>query len=251
MRAFFITFFYQPLYNGLIALINILPFADVGIAVILFTCVVKLVLFPLSRKAIVTQLRIKEFEPELNKLKKKYEKDKQEQARKMMEFYKEKGINPFSSILQILIQMPIVISLYYIFLRAGLPEINQDLLYSFVAVPQEVNMLFLGLVDISERSVILALLVGISSFFQIRFSMPKLKPRGKEDSFKEDFARSMNVQMRYVFPVLLFFIALSFSGAVALYLLTSSLFTIGQELYVRKRIQPSSVEDVKTEEEKN
>ena len=71
MAAFFHTFFYNPLYNGLIFLIDIVPLADVGIAIILLTIVVKLILFPLSKKAVRTQLIMRTVEPELNKLKEK------------------------------------------------------------------------------------------------------------------------------------------------------------------------------------
>ena len=124
----FNTFFYHPLYNGLVFLISAVPLADVGIAIIALTVLVKLLLFPLSRKAVRTQLIMKELEPELKTLKEKYKNDKQQQARKVMDLYKEKGVNPFSGIARILIQIPIILALYWVFFRGGLPEVNEELL---------------------------------------------------------------------------------------------------------------------------
>lgn len=230
------------MYNGLVALIDVLPWADAGLAIIVLTLIIKLILFPLSKKSVQTQLAMKKYEPELNAIKDKYKDDKQEQARQQMKFYKEKGIRPFFGILLVLIQLPIIIALYRVFLSPGLPTIDASMLYSFVHVPAFVNINFLSLVDISHKSWQLALLAGISTFFQVRFSMPPTPPRaplapGAKPSFQEDFARSMSVQMRYIFPVIAFFISWSISGAIALYWITSNLFTIAQELVIRRQFK--------------
>lgn len=238
------TAFYQPLYNGLIFLIDIVPWIDAGVAVIVFTIIVKLILFPFSRKAVLTQQKIKKYDSELKDIKEKY-KNRQEQAQQTLNFYKEKGINPFSSFFLILVQLPIIFALYKIFLSSGLPGIKEDILYSFVAAPQNVNMVFLGLVDITLKSRVLAILVGITSFAQMRISMPKLDLKEKSSSFKQDLARSMSIQMRYVFPLIALFISYSLSGAIALYWLTSNLFTIGQELFLKRPLKDVNVDDRK------
>ena len=234
----FNLFVYQPLYNGLVFLINIIPWADAGIVVVVFTVLVKLILFPLSKKAVVTQLKMKKIEPELKLLKEKYT-NKQKQARQIMLFYKEKGVNPFSSFFLILIQLPIIFGLYKIFLNPNLTVINSTLLYSFVAAPHTINMLLFGLIDISQKSLILAIFAGVSSYFQVQFSVPALPKKESKDkpSFKDDFVRSMNIQMRYFFPLLAFFISWNISGAIALYWITSNLFTIGQEVVVRRKLE--------------
>lgn len=239
MSQIFHTYFYQPLYNGLIFLMDTIPWFDAGVIIIIFTIIVKLVLYPLSRKATIAQIEMKKIEPELNTIKEKYKDDKPEQARQTMALYKNKKINPFGSLLPIFIQLPIIFALYFVFLRSGLPEINHDLLYSFVSEPKNINMNFLGLINITGKSVALALLAAVSSFFQMKFSMasqtlPPKDPKAKP-SFQNDFARSMNLQMRYLFPIIVFFISYSISGVIAIYWLTSNLFTIGQEFYVKKR----------------
>jgi len=235
ISGFYNTVFYQPLYNGLIFLIDIVPWIDAGVAVIVFTLIVKLILFPLSRKAVLTQQRIKKYDGELKAIKEKY-KNRQEQAQHMLNFYKDKNINPFSSFFLILIQLPIIFALYRIFLSSGLPEIQENILYSFVPVPQVVDMVFLGLIDISLKNWILAVIVGVTTFIQMRLSMPKVDFKaGSTKSFKEDLARSMSVQMKYVFPLIALFISYSLSGAIALYWLTSNLFTIAQEIILKRK----------------
>ena len=237
--GFFTTVFTQPLYNGLIFLLHYIPGADAGAAVIVFTIFVKFILYPFTKSSIQTQVKMKQYGPELELLKNQYKENKQVQAEKIMAFYKEKGLNPLSGFLLILVQIPIIYALYYIFLRSGLQVIKPELLYNwhFVTDPISVSMNFLGLIDISAKSYLLAFFCAVSQFFQIKLSIPNLKPKQAKTDFKEDLARSMNVQMKYFFPVMVFFISYSLSGTVALYWITSNLFSIGQELYVRRRLK--------------
>lgn len=224
---------YNPLYNGLIFLMDVVPWADAGVTVIIFTFLVKLALFPISQKAVRTQLRMKAHEADMVEIKERHKNDKEAHARAMMAFYKEKNINPFSSIFLAFVQIPIILALYYIFYSGGLPVIETKILYSFVGTP-EVSMLFLGLIDITKGSLIFAILVAVSQYFQVKLSMPEMKPVVAGATFKDDFARTLNLQMRYFLPVLVGVIAYNIAGAVSLYWITSNLFAIGQEIYVRK-----------------
>jgi len=240
--VFWNTVFYNPLYNGFVFLAAVAPWADMGIVIVLFTIVIKLALFPFSMKATKTQQAVKDIEPEIKKLKEKYKDDKQEQAVKTMELYKEKNIKPFSGFLLILIQMPIIFAMYFIFLRGGLPEVNLDILYSFINSPGALNTSFLGIIDVTSKSIILALLTGITQFFHTKLSMSKIeKPATKtkfgEGSVKDDFARTMKLQMRYVLPVFVAFISYTLSAAIAIYWTTSNIFHILQELYVIKVVK--------------
>ena len=180
---------------------------------------------------------MKKVEPELRVMREKYKNDKAEQARQTMNLYKEKGVNPFASIFPILIQIPVIIALYKIILSSGLPEIASNLLYSFVQVPEHINMMFLGLVEITAKNWPFAILVGITTFVQMWFSIPNLKiDKNQKRTFQTDMARSMNMQMKYIFPVVAIFISYNFTVAIALYWITSNLFAIGQELFVRRRL---------------
>lgn len=236
MIGFFHTTLYEPLYNGLVFLIGVLPGADMGLAVLILTIIVKLALFPLSEKAVRTQLAMKMYESDLNEIKIKYKNDKEGQAKATLNFYRENKINPLLSFLVLIIQLPIIISLYYVFYKGGFPQVNHDLLYSFVKIPGEINMNFLGLINIGGKSLILAILVGVTQFFQMKLSIPPPAPRAEgKQSMKDELSRSMNVQMRYIMPVFVAFIAYSISGAVGIYWTTSNLFAIGQELYLRRK----------------
>ncbi len=228
---------YNPLYNGLIFLIDILPGGDIGWAVIIFTCIVKLIIFPLSKGSVKTQIKMRELQPELQKLQAQYKDNKEEQAKQLLEFYKKNDLNPFAGIFLILIQLPIILALAFIFFKGGLPNVNADILYSFVSVPAVVNTLFLGLIDVSKRSIIFAILASVSQFISVQLSVPPHVATSDKPNFKDDLARSMNMQMRYIMPIFIFFISLGVSGAVTLYWITSNLFTIGQELYFRKTIK--------------
>ncbi len=146
MKQFLTTIFYQPLYNAFLGLMSALPWADAGMIIVLFTIIVRLILFPLSQKSIVSQIQMRVIAPELEKIKEKYKDNNQEQARQIMAFYKEKKVNPFSGFFALLIQLPIIFSLYYIFVK-GLSGVDTGLIYSFVSAPDHFNMFFLGLID--------------------------------------------------------------------------------------------------------
>ncbi|MCD5382175.1 MAG: YidC/Oxa1 family membrane protein insertase [Candidatus Pacebacteria bacterium] len=242
MSSIWHTFFFDPVYNILIGCINLVPGGDVGVAIILTTIVVKVVLLPFSLKAARTQLALREIEPQLKDVKERLKDKREEQAREMMDLYKKAGINPFASILLLFIQIPIIIALYLAVISGGgiaLPQINTALLYAFIPAPEVVHMLFMGLIDITTRSLPLALLAGVTQYIHTNLSLPKQEPRdpNKTPDFKDDFARSMQLQMRYVMPVIIFIVAYTISAAVALYFTISNLTAIAQEYIVRRQKQ--------------
>ncbi|MEK7535983.1 MAG: YidC/Oxa1 family membrane protein insertase [Patescibacteria group bacterium] len=235
LSSIFNTLLYQPFYNALVFLTAILPGGDVGFAVIALTIVVRFILMPLTHKQLHTQRKMKLVEGEMSVIKKKYENDKQEQTKQMMELYKKHGINPFSGFLLIFIQIPVLLALYFVFTR-GIP-FTPDKLYSFINLPPDINFLFLGLINLSTKNYILAILVGVSQYVQIKLSLPPMAPResGATASFGEELGRSMSTNMRYVMPVMIAVISASFPSVVALYWLTSNIFAIIHELIVRRK----------------
>lgn len=241
------TAFFEPLYNGLMFLISVIPGGDVGLAVIALTILVRIILYPIAKKSIESQIKMRAIQADLDRIKEQYT-DKQEQSRRTFELYKEKKVNPFSGCLLVIVQLPIIIALYRVFLGALTPDAS--LLYSFVHIPDAVNTNFLGFVDIHQKNIIIALLAGISQYFQISLSMPKTekKEENTDGSFQKQLAKSMQFQMRYFLPVFVTIIAYQVSGAVALYWLTSNLCTIAQEVVIRKRLEKKTGrEEVKAE----
>jgi len=227
------TVLYGPLLNALAFLVSIVPWGDVGIAVIILTLIVKTVLFPLSQRSIESQIKMNLLAPELKKIKDSGV-SKEEQARKTFELYKQHKTNPFSGCFLVLIQIPIIFALYYVFLK-GI-NIESGLFYSFIKVPEHINMVFLGILDISQKGLlVLAILAGISQYFQARLISKPAILNKSAGSFQENFTNSMQTQMKYVFPFVVAFIAYSVSGAVALYWITSNIFAIGQQLYANNK----------------
>jgi YidC/Oxa1 family membrane protein insertase len=234
MKELFHAYVYTPLYNTLIGILDIGPWVDMGIAVIVLTILVKTLLYPFSLKAARTQRLMKELEVPMKELREKYKDDRETQGRKLLELYKERGVNPFSGFLTLFIQLPVILGLYFVFLKSGLPNVDTSLLYSFVPAPQDVQMYFLGLIDMAGKSAPLAVLAGITQYFQAHFALPAPAPRTENATFQEDFARSMHLQMKYVLPLVIVGVAYVASAAVALYWITSNIFAIGQEIRVKR-----------------
>ncbi len=231
----FSTIFYKPLYNTLILSLSAVPGANVGVAIVFLTLLVRTALLPLSHKSVVSQAKMRAIAPELEGIKEKFKEDKQEQAKKTMDLYKQHGINPFSGCIVVFVQLPVLFALYFVFSK-GLHTLNTDTLYSFVHMPAVVGMNFLW-VNLAEKSVVFAAIAAIAQYFQIKLSLPPAPPKaeGAPQSFKDDFARSFNIQMRFMLPLIVFGVSYSISAAVALYWTTSNLFSIGHELYVKRK----------------
>jgi len=234
ISSFFNAIIFQPLYNGLILLMGYIPFADAGIIVIIFTTIIKFILLPLSIKASKSQIEMKSIEKDLQIIKDTYKDNKEELSKKTIEYYKEKGINPFAGILILLIQLPIIIGLYQVFLKSGLPEVKTAWLYSFVTIPTNINMMFINLINISQKSILLAIIAGLTTYFQISLAnTAQTQPSGS--GMQQDIAKAMAVQMKYLFPIVVTFISYSISGALSLYWITSNVFSIVQEMYIKKK----------------
>lgn len=225
------TVLYIPLVNLLAFFVSVIPGGDVGLVVILLTILVKIILLPLASRSIKSQAKMAAIQPEIEKIKNSG-KSKEEQARLTFALYKEHKTNPFSGCLLILLQIPIIFALYYSFYQ-GI-NFNSDILYSFTPNPDKINSMFLGFLDMTGKSLPLAILAGISQFVQAHF-MPKPIQTNSKGTFGESFQKSMHIQMKYVFPIILGFIAYSISGAIALYLFISNIFATLQQIYLTRR----------------
>ncbi len=228
------TITYVPLYNIFVFILNI-PYIDVGLATIILTIFVKIVIFPLSKKATLAQIKMKSKESEISDIKNKYT-NTEEQALKIMEFYKTNNINPFSSILILIIQIPIIYSLYYIFFRSGLPVIDTNIIYSFVKIPAEINMNLLGVFDVSKSSIVFALLASITTFLQMHIQGNISKNEDKNNQNKEDFSQTLTKQMKYTMPIVVFFISWKIAAIVSLYWVVSNIAGIIQDIYIKKTL---------------
>lgn len=234
------TFIYYPIYNALVFLTALMPGNDVGLAVVVLTLIVKSLLAPLSHKTITAQKKMKDLEPLINQIKETHKKDQQAQAMKIMDLYKEHGVNPFSGVFLMLIQIPIILALFFVFQTKI--DLTAPFIYSFVLRPESIGMNFLGLIDLTQKNIILAILVAITQFIQAKYSLPptpKTEPKkdGEKPSFGEDFAQSMNFQVKYVLPIFIGFVAYGLTAVVSLYWIVNNVFTIIHEFWVRRKAQ--------------
>lgn len=221
---------YQPLYNGLVFLVDIVPGHDVGLAVIALTVVVRIIIYPLSQRAVESQQALKKIAPEVEALKKTYPANSPEQARAIFALYKERKVRPFAGIGLLLVQLPILIGLYLVFAHGGLPTVDVSKLYGFVPTPESVDMFFLGLMDMgASHNIVLAILTAITQYAYTRLSLGPVKEHIAESSFSGDMARSFDTQARYILPAIIGIISYTVVAAAPLYWVTSNIFMIGQE----------------------
>lgn len=235
MIEFFHTVLYTPIYNLLIGLTDILPGYDIGLAVVAATLVVKVIIMPLSFAALRTQRAVKAMEPEMKRLRETMKDDKEAQAKAMFALYKEYKVNPFAGLLTLIIQLPIVLSLYWVFNNKALLTVDTSILYSFVPVPEAISPLFLGIFAVTGASIILSALAGLTQLAYGWYAIPMPeKPKEAGKDMQADFGRAMAIQMRFLLPIFIAVAAYFTSVAIALYFITSNLVGVLQEFIVRR-----------------
>lgn len=214
----FNTLLVQPLNQALLFLYDSIAFNDLGVAIILLTIIIRLILFPLFYKSFHNQTLLQKLQPKIKEIQHNHKDDREQQARAMLDLYKEHKVNPFSSFLLILVQLPILIALYRVFLgiNSNLKNLNTD---------------FLGLIDLTNQSIIIVGLAAIFQYLHGRLTLPKLKPGEKEpDSLK------ITKKMIYFGPVITVVILYTLPAAVGLYWLTTSIFSLAQQIAINKKI---------------
>lgn len=234
----------QPLLNILFAFYAIIPGHDYGVAVILLTVLVRLVLWPLASKQLHSQKKMTAIQPEVNRLKNKYKKDSQKFNAAVMELYKEKEVNPFSSCLPTILQFPFLIGLFYVFLKFKNPDFlkltpegilkdiypfiqNLGPVKAFISTHSSMSTTFFGFMDLAKPSIALAVIAGALQFVQSKMLMPKEKGA--------DAQSALTSQMTYLFPLLTVFIAWRLPAALPLYWSVTTLFAVGQQYLIMHR----------------
>ncbi len=243
MIALFNTIFYQPLFNLLVWLYNVIPGHDIGLAILLLTVLIKAILYPFSLQAIRAQKSLAELQPKIEELKVKYKDQKEEMSKALMNLYKENKVNPLSSCLPVLIQLPFLIAVYQVFIH-GLGSQGLENLYSFVAHPGHINPVTLGFLDLSKPNIILAVFAGAAQFWQTKM-MPRSAPPQKVPGSKdESITAMMNKQMLYFMPAITVFIGATLPGGLTFYWFLTTLLTVIQQYFYfrknKKQIVPST-----------
>jgi YidC/Oxa1 family membrane protein insertase len=262
--SFFDLILIQPIFNILVFIYGIIPGHDFGLALILFTILIRILLWPLIKKQLHQTKVMRKIQPELAKIRKRTKGDKQLEAQMMMELYREKGVNPFSSIGVLILQLPIFIALYGVVRLitendSNIPKYTYNFLqgipfiHDLVNNPHIFNESLLGLVNLSSHAIgqsgvywpilILAVAAGALQFIQSKQLLPQVKEGRKlRDMLKDqasgkkvdqsEMSAVMGSRMVYLFPLLTFFISIYLAGALVLYLLTTSAVAIFQQARV-------------------
>lgn len=252
MIELFNTVLYEPLLNLLIWLYHIIPVKDLGLSIILLTLLIKLALFWPALSGLKAQKALQDTQPKINELKEKYKDNKEELGRQLMSFYKTNKVNPFSSCLPLLIQLPILIALYKVFFgglqtdaTTGILVADQvQHLYGWlrdVYATTPINTVFLGFVHLNQtHNIYLAVLAGAAQFWQAKMLSTKRAALKAKSAKDEDLAAAMNKQMLYVLPVITVIFGYQFPAGVTLYWLATTAFTLLQQLYFLKWHHPRS-----------
>ena len=238
----FNTLFLQPIYNTVLFFVNIVPNHDIGIAIILTTLLVKLILLPLNLSAQRSTYLMKEVQIEIDEIKAKHKEDKKKLAEETMALYKKKKINPFSSIFTLIIQIPVFFALYFVFIDGVI--FKENLIYSFIQFPTNLTNLAFGVIDLTKRYWFLGVLTGITMYIFSKRQADAFKnvkenketDKNKEADFKTIFAKNMQMQMTYVLPVISGVSAAMFPAVIGIYWVVNNILNIIQDVYIKRKL---------------
>lgn len=273
--SLFDTLIVQPIFNLLIAIYGIIPGGDFGISLIVFTILVRIIMWPLVKKQLHQTKVMRKIQPELKKIKAKAKGDKQLEGRLMMELYRERGVNPFGSIGLLLIQLPIFIALFRV-IQIITEEREKIGAYTYGFLEQlrpigqiindpkhEFNETLLGIISLTEKAVdgsqlywpllLLAAIAAVLQYVQAKQVTPEpTSEKRLRDMFKAsakgqdvdqaDVSALMSRRMIIIFPFITFFVAIYFPGALVLYFaVTSAVAVIQQHIVLSKDVEEMEV----------
>lgn len=232
---------YVPMLNLLVLFYSFMPGQDLGLAIIALTLLIRLILHPSYANSLKAQHDIQKIQPFINKIREDLKDDPAKQSQAIMEVYKEHKVSPLGSCLPLLIQLPIVLALYRVFI-AGLDSASLVHLYSWFPNPPEVlHTIFLGSIDLAQPSIYLAITAGLSQFWQSWLTQKNNK------STTQTLPAMMNPQIiGYVFPFITVIIALTLPAALSLYWTASTLIMGLQQILIYQSFKKQEAEVIKT-----
>ena len=257
----------QPIFNLLMGLYAAVPGGDFGVAIIIFTVIVRFMLYPLTKSMLHQTKAMRTLQPELARIKKQSKGNRQAETMAMMELYKKHGVSPFRSIGILLIQLPIFIALFQVIQisttkREQIAKFTYDFLENIAPIkaliddPAGFNEKLLGIVDLTRNAlsnngvdiflVLLAVVAGYTQYIMSKQTMPKNQSKrrirdimaeaaeGKQADQSEMNAIVMQ-RMTKVLPFFMFVVMISVPGALALYYAVSNIVAVGQQAYLLRQ----------------
>lgn len=223
---------WRPLFNGLVFFYHIVPGHDLGLAIIVLTIAIRLVLAPLLWKGQAAQKKLAIIQPELKRLQEKHKGNKEAQGKALMELYAEHKVNPLSGCLVLLIQLPILIALFQVF-RSGLDAASLAYLYSFMINPGALHPIAFGIINLTKGNVYLGVAAALTQYLQTKMTAPPASPTAGGG----DFAKALQWQTTYFFPILILFWSYSLPAALTLYWTAMNAFGIVEQLILQGKTQ--------------
>lgn len=232
MQQLYTLILYQPIFNALVFLYNTIAGQDMGVAIVLLTVVIKIILYPLTAKSIRSQRDLQKIQPKVQEIQKKYKGQRDVMNQELMKLYREEKVNPFSSCLPLLIQLPFFIAVFSVF-RNGLtdPE-SLKMLYPFITNPQTLDHFAFGIDLSQQKNILLAVFAGATQFWQGKMLMQKKPPVHGAATKDEDMAVAMNKQMTYIMPLLTIYISWVLPAGLVLYIVVTTILTIAQQYLI-------------------
>ncbi|MCL2095051.1 YidC/Oxa1 family membrane protein insertase [Candidatus Saccharibacteria bacterium] len=272
------TLVVQPIFNLLLAIYGLV--GDFGVAIIIFTIIIKFAMWPLMKKQLQHVQLMRKLQPELGEIKKRCKGNRQLETVQMMNLYKKHNVRPFASLLPLLLQIPIFIVLFNVVGSAlmnaeSVGRYAYEFMYNIPKVealreemeenPESFNLGLFGLdlretalpVEGWESGVLLGLVLGagVLQFTVMKQQQPDAKKRRKLKDIMKDAAQGKDAdqaevnaivtgQMAKIMPVITMFIMINLPGALVLYFFTSNLLTVLQQRWVFKEDVAEALDNV-------
>lgn len=251
----FRTFITEPLLNLLIFIASVMPGYNLGLAIIILTLIVKFILFIPTQHALEGQRKLQEIQPKIEELRKKYKSDPQKLNEETLKLWRKEKINPMQACLPTLLQFPFLIGLFFVIRDGSVLELSQHLVYDFYKdIPWSFNTSFLGFDLLKPSLFIFPPLLFVLQFSQMKLSFAIAKKKkdkkadvidvpakGKKAKKKKEAKEEPSAQelqqrmMVWGLPIMIAVFAAQFPVAVSLYWAISTVFAIGQQLYVNRK----------------
>lgn len=255
----FRAFISKPLLNGLVLLAAILPAHSLGWSIVILTLLIKILLFFPSQHALESQKKLQALQPKIDEVKRKHAGDQQKITEETMKLWKTEKINPLQSCLPTLLQIPVLLGLFFIIRDSGTLELARHLLYPpFQELDWTFSTDFLGILDLTKipfegftwsfsadtlRTLIggapVPLVTALSQFLQMRLIFLQARPKkGTATKEKKPLVERLanpQIMMAYMLPFTILFISGTLPTAVSLYWIASTVFSIGQQILVNRK----------------
>ena len=258
----FDIFITQPIFNLLLVIYNFV--GDFGVAIIIFTVIVKFALWPITKSQLHQSKLMRKLQPELRKIKQNANGNKQLESIQMMDLHRKHNVKPFRSVLSLLIQIPIIITLFNVvrivstqqseiskYVYAPVAEFSR--IKEMTSNPESFQPKLFDVIRLSEQALsidskssaflfVIALISAGTQWYSIKQTQGKSNGRKLRDIMNEaaqgkeadqtEINQIVSRQMSIMLPAMMFMVMVNFYGALTFYYFVTNLIQIAQQKYI-------------------